>query len=90
MKQQRSPKEGIEGMRQINPLSATLKSEIGASLVEYSLALGLFGLILLGTTSFFQSSSEEFYESSTGGLLVPYPPNYIPEPAPTSATPQLQ
>lgn len=77
-------------MPQINSHTATCNLQVGATLVEYTLVLLLFGMILLGATSFFESSSERFYESSTGGLLVPYPPNYIPAPAPTAATPQLQ
>ena len=71
-------------------LVGMLYSQNGATMVEYALILLLFGVILVGATSFFQSSSEQFYESSTGGLLIPYPPNYIPEPAPTNATPLLQ
>lgn len=64
-----------------------INSEIGANIVEYALVLVFFGVILVGATSFFQSSSEQFYESSTDGLLIPYPPNYIPAPTPTPVLP---
>lgn len=86
-----SPNHGIDGLRgrsrtllapQINSRMTALNAQLGASIVEYTLVLLFFGIILLGATSFFESSSEQFYESSTGGLLVPYPPNYIPAPAP--------
>lgn len=99
MGKQGLPKQKIDSVRwrsksflapQINSRIAALNSELGASIVEYALVLLFFGIILFGATSFFESSSEEFYERSTGGFLVPYPPNYIPPPAPTSATPQLQ
>jgi|GEM_PF-2692508 len=62
----------------------------GASFIEYILILTLFGLLLVGASSFFQSSSEQFYENSTSGLMLPYPPNYIPEPTPSSGTPGLE
>ncbi len=94
-----SPHHGIDGTcrrsqaflaPETNCRIAACNAQLGASMVEYALVLLFFGIILFGATSFFESSSEDFYESSTGGFLLPYPPNYIPEPAPTAATPQLQ